>query len=329
MWKVLNEEVGVSLTLVFSISLFVVDQKFDLFIANLLSVQCQDGGLGFLLLFKLDIAESSALTISEYFKLARFDVTRFRTEITEFFLVHIFREVSHIDVSLAVEITILLLVENDMLLHNLSVVHGVKTSSSFFFRVEIKVTESLGHLSIMIEHDFGTGELKACVFEELVEIEVKASIGEIADVKTVQIRVVPPWLLLLKAHVILHLTSHCHWSESHDGHATWNHIEHSWGSHHIIHLSLWVWLLSILLLGASSSVHELLTFLGKTGSTSLHLVCHEHLLLRWSLAIMLLLRILLSLLDTWWHWLGGLWRTACRQLLLLWWLWLLLIRVHF
>jgi len=185
----------------------------------------------------------------------------------------------------------------------------------------------------MVEHDFGTGELKTCVFEELVEIEVKASIGEIADVKTVQIRVVPPWLLLLKAHVILHLTSHCHWSESHDGHATWNHVEHSWGtSHHIIHLSLRVWLLSILLLWASSSVHELLLtlFLAKTGSTSLHLGSHEHLLLRWTLAShILLLRILLSLLDTWWHWLGGLWRTAWRQLLLLWWLWLLLIRVHF
>lgn len=219
-----------------------------------------------------------------------------------------------------------------MLLHNLSVVHGVEASTCFVFRVEIKVTESLGDLSIMIEHDFGAGELKACVFEELVEIEVKASLGEIADVKTVQIRVVPPWLLLLKAHAILHLTSHCHWSESHDWHASWNHTKHSWSTaHHIIQLSWRVWLLSILLLWASSSVDELLTlFLAKTGSTSLHLGSHEHLLLRCTLAShILLLRILLSLLDTWWHWLGGLWRTAWRQLLLLWWLWLLLIRVHF
>ena len=218
-----------------------------------------------------------------------------------------------------------------MLLHNLSVVHGFEASLCFFFRVEIKVTESFGNLSLMIEHDFGAGELKTCVLEELVEIEVKASVGEIADVQTVQIRVVPPWLLLLEAHVILHLTSHCHWSESHDGHTARHHIKHSWTtSHHIVQLSLRVWLLSILLLWASSGVDELLTFLAKTGSTRLHLWSHEHLLLwcTWTSHI-LLLRILLSLLGTWWHWLGGLWRTAWGQLLLLWWLWLLLIRVHF
>ena len=333
-WKVLNEEVSVSLTLVFSISLFVVDQKFDLFIANLHSVKCLDSSFSFLLLLELDIAESSALTITEYFKFARFNVTRFSAELTEFFLVHIFGEISNEDVSLAVEIAILFLVENDMLLHNLSVVHGFEASCCFFFRVEIKVTESLGNLSIMVEHDFGTGELKTSVLEELVEIEVKASIGEIADVKTVQIRVVPPWLLLLKAHAILHLTSHCHWSESHHGHASWHHVEHTWStSHHIIHLSLRIRLLSVLLL-RTSSTGELRTslFLAKTGSTS-HLLSHEHLLLwglcTWAAHVWLLLRKSLSLLDTWCHWLGGLWRTAWRQLLLLWWLWLLLIRVHF
>lgn len=141
-WDVLNKKIGIFFSNILSLILFRMNRNLDFLPLLHRSIEFPNGISSTVLRVELNISKSSALSILENFEFAGLDGTVFRAKCAQLFLIHLLWEVSHEHVSLAVKVSIHLLVEHDLLSVNFGVVHGSEASVGFFCGEEVQVTEA-------------------------------------------------------------------------------------------------------------------------------------------------------------------------------------------
>jgi len=269
LWQVSDKQICVFvLSLFFSIILLCVDENLDGLSTLIGTIKGLNCCLSALLSLKLNIPLSSAVSTWECFEFARFDITILLEQSLQRLLIHVLWKISDKEISFTIEITVFLLVENNLFAINNSIALFAQTSEGFSLIIEIQVSITLGLASISIEHDLSTGELVTLDVEILVEIKIKSLLRKVANVETHEVVVMLSFLIWLISSS-LHLETKIHWANSkiHSLHCLTCHSEHLRASH--ITTSLEVLLLSILLT-SSLVVLKLLAHL---------LLLHEHLLL--------------------------------------------------
>lgn len=114
-WKISDIQIGILVTLIFSIIFLGVNHHFNLFVLKLCIVKFLDCLLCRFYSFELNISKTSAFTISINFNFARFNISEFSEKSSQFFLISFLWKVSNYNVSFAIKATcvILLLIKND------------------------------------------------------------------------------------------------------------------------------------------------------------------------------------------------------------------------
>lgn len=241
--QVLQEQVGVALSLSLTLVSLRMDNNADILTVDSFFVERLNSLLGIIGGIVLHIAEATGSTVAVDFELARANLAESSEHVSETLLVERLGQVTDEQVSLAVELAILLLVEHDLLAVNHGVVHLSEATLSLGGIVEVQVTESLGAVGL-IEHDASIFELELAGGEMLVKIEVEHRVGKVANIERVR-RVA----LLLGAivgrlttggtvHKTLHLVANLNERTRHvlhvQGHS--HHTLHSAASAHVLGL---------------------------------------------------------------------------------------------
>ena len=148
-------------------------------------VQLLDGLGGGVDSLELDIAEATGRAVAVKLELAGDDEAEVLEHLGELALVDGLGEVAHEEVGVGVEVTVLLLVEHDLLAGELAVVHLVEAPLSLGGIVEVQVAEALG-ARLVVKHDARALELVAAGLEELEEVEVERRVRQVTDVEGVR-----------------------------------------------------------------------------------------------------------------------------------------------
>ena len=85
-------------------------------------------------------------------------------------MIHVLREVSHDNISLAVKILFLLFIKNDLLSIDSLIVHLGHASLCLLLFDEVQVSETKLLVGLFIKHNFSTLNLVASACEELVKV---------------------------------------------------------------------------------------------------------------------------------------------------------------
>lgn len=142
----------------------------DNILTNLEAIEFLNGSISALLLQELNVPKTSALTILENFEFARSNFSEFIEKFHEFLLVNILWQVPDNDVSLAVKILFLLLVEDDLLSVDGLVVHFLHASFGFILLNEVQIAESKRLVRVFVEHDLGTLNTVSFAGKEFVKV---------------------------------------------------------------------------------------------------------------------------------------------------------------
>jgi len=101
----------------------------------------------------------------------------------ELVLGHLLGDVFDEDVGLRIEVSLLLLVQDNLLSIADSVVHLCLASAGLLLGVEVEVTEALGSLGAHVDHDISRLEFVALGAKELEEVVVKSGCSEVSNVE--------------------------------------------------------------------------------------------------------------------------------------------------
>lgn len=182
--KVLQEQVGEALSLGLTLVSLRVHDNADLLAVDSLLIERVNSLLGIVRRIELHVAEATGGAVAVDLELAGTNLTELLEHVGEALLVKRLGQVAHEQVGLAVELAILLLVEQDLLAHDIRVVHFREATLSLRGIVEVQVAESLGAVRL-VEHDASIFELVAARGEMLVQIEVEHRVRQVANIERV------------------------------------------------------------------------------------------------------------------------------------------------
>ena len=109
---------------------------------NYCFIESFDSIFSTLLFQELDVAETSAFTVSKDLEFARSNLSVFLEQFHETLLINVFWQVPNYDVSLAVKVLFLLFIEDNLFSVNGLVIHLFHASLGLLFFNEIEVSET-------------------------------------------------------------------------------------------------------------------------------------------------------------------------------------------
>jgi hypothetical protein len=144
------------------------DLKF--FTVELGAIDVQNSCICLLLILILDIGKAPACAILVVLKFAGLNTAKFRENVKQFLLSHVFVQILDNNVSLFVKLLFALGQKSDSMAFDDSIIHFFHASVSFFLSIKAEISESSGLASFLVKNNLSLGNLVLLASKELVKI---------------------------------------------------------------------------------------------------------------------------------------------------------------